>query len=169
MTPEHSHILVTLDKSFKNSVGLENELPHSHPLTHSLSHFRIIVTPRCSKINSSIKPAPASGLDLWGQPVTVTADVRSTISKLSVPFPTCFTHHCAIMTHLHWRFGTCFSVQATGHTMDVFVGPKSRCRWISTYRTNSIWSFTLLKTNSCTYFNTFIYTLKYQKIVKDVL
>jgi hypothetical protein len=80
MTPEHSDIFVTLDNSFKNSVDLEKELPHSHPLTHNLFYFRIIVTPRCSKINSSIKPAPASGLDLWGQPFTVTADVRSTIS-----------------------------------------------------------------------------------------
>ena len=128
MTPEHSDTFVTLDKSFKNSVDLENELPHSHPLTHSLFHFRIIVTPPCSKINSSIKPAPASGLDLWGQPVTVTADVRSTISKLSVPFPNKFhppLRHKdtpALAVNVGGR-ETCFSVQATDHTTGVFVCP----------------------------------------------
>jgi hypothetical protein len=34
---------------------------------------------------------------------------------------------------------------------------------------NNTVAFTLLKTNSCTYFNTFIFTLKHQKIVKNVL
>jgi len=88
-------------QEFKKFRRVGNELLHSHPLTHSLFHFRIIVTSRCYKINSSIKPAPTSGLDLLGQPVTVTADVRP---NSLYNFLTCCTHHCAIMTYLHWRW-----------------------------------------------------------------
>jgi hypothetical protein len=43
--------------------------------------------------------------------------------------------------------------------------------WTSNFYfcTMHVVTFTLLKTNSCTYFNTFIFTLKHQKIVKNIL
>jgi hypothetical protein len=82
--------VVTLDKSLKipsswkmNSC-IYNHSPTAFPTSELLS------LSGSSKINSSIKPAPTSGLDLLGQTVTATADVRSKISKLSVPFPNKF-------------------------------------------------------------------------------
>jgi len=144
MTLEHSEIFVTLDKSLKiPSSWKMNYCIHNHSPT-AFSTSELLSLPGVPKSIRPLNPLPHPASICWTNRLqSLRMSVRQFPNSL-FHFLTCFTHHCAIMTHLRKPAvnvgggGTCFSLKATDHTTDVFVGPHCRCHCTSTYRPNSI-------------------------------
>jgi hypothetical protein len=99
-TPEHSDIFVTLDKSLKiPSSWKMNSCIHNHSPT-AFSTSELLSFPGVPKSIRLLNPLPHPASICWANRLqSLRMSVRQFPNSL-YHFLTCFTHHCAIMTHL---------------------------------------------------------------------